>query len=320
MAAAAKSLQSCQTLCDPIDSSPAGSPSPGILQARTLEWVAISFSSAWKGKVKVKLLSGVQLLATPWTAAHQAPPSMGFSRQEDCSGGPLPSPTRMAAKNNSFGWSSMRPCYPDSPGTSLFWSQYLTSIMGLKWRRQWQPIPVLLPGKSHGHGRGRLGGCHLRGRTELDTTAVTAAAVWTWKGFPGGTSGKKPSCQCRRQESPVQSLWQGDPPEWRQGNPLQCSCLENPMDRGAWRATVHRVSKSETWLKQFSTHAHMDLKLLFCFLGKRNPSHRFDNTLIDPGIFIIQNGLSTKFPPTYSNCLFDIYFPLAHYIYQTKYT
>jgi len=91
-AAAAKSLQSCRTLCDPIDGSPPGSAFPGILQARTLEWVAISFSNAWKWKVKVKLLSRVWLLATPWTAAHQAPLSMGFSRQEYWSGVPLPSP------------------------------------------------------------------------------------------------------------------------------------------------------------------------------------------------------------------------------------
>ena len=86
----AKSLQSCPTLCDPIDGSPPGSPVPGILQARTLEWVAISFSNAWKRNVKVKSLSRVQLLATPWTAAHQAPPSMGFSRQEYWSGVSLP--------------------------------------------------------------------------------------------------------------------------------------------------------------------------------------------------------------------------------------
>ena len=91
-AAAAKSRQSCLTLCDPIDNSPPGFPIPGILQARTLEWVAISFSNAWKWKVKVKSLSHVRLLATPWTAAHQAPPSMGFSRQEYWSGVPLPSP------------------------------------------------------------------------------------------------------------------------------------------------------------------------------------------------------------------------------------
>ena len=91
-AAAAKSLQSCPTLCDPIDGSPPGSPVPGILQARTLKWVAITFSNAWKWKVKVKLLSRVWLLVTPWTAAYQGPPSMGFSRQEYWSGVPLPSP------------------------------------------------------------------------------------------------------------------------------------------------------------------------------------------------------------------------------------
>ena len=92
-AAAAKSLQSCQTLCNPIDGSPPGSLVPGILQARTLEWVAISFSNAWKWKVKVKSLSRVRPLATPRTAAYQAPPSMGFSRQEYWSGLPLPSPS-----------------------------------------------------------------------------------------------------------------------------------------------------------------------------------------------------------------------------------
>ena len=69
-AAAAKSLQSCPTLCDPIDGSPPGSPVPGILQARTLEWVAISFSKAWKWEVKVKSLSRVQLFTTPWTAEN----------------------------------------------------------------------------------------------------------------------------------------------------------------------------------------------------------------------------------------------------------
>ena len=91
-AAAAKSLQSCPTLCNPIDGSPPGSPVPGILLARTLEWVAISFSNAWKWKVKVKSLSRVRLFATPWTAAFQAPPSLGFSRQEYWSGVPVPSP------------------------------------------------------------------------------------------------------------------------------------------------------------------------------------------------------------------------------------
>ena len=116
-AAAAKSLQSCPTLCDPIVGSPPGSPVPGNLQARTLEWVAISFSKAWRWEEKVKSLSCVWLLvtpwtaayqallllsrfsrvwlcATPWTAAYQAPPSMGFARQEYWSGVPLPSPLK----------------------------------------------------------------------------------------------------------------------------------------------------------------------------------------------------------------------------------
>ena len=94
-AAAAKSLQLCPTLCNPVDGSPPGPTVPGILQARTLEWVAISSSNALKWKVKVKARSSVRLLATPWTAAYQAPPSMGFSRQEYWSGVPLPSPKKV---------------------------------------------------------------------------------------------------------------------------------------------------------------------------------------------------------------------------------
>ena len=93
-AAAAKSLQSYPTLCNPIDGSPPGSPVPGILLARTLEWVSISFSNAWKWKVKVNLLSHVRLFVTPWTAAYQASPSTGFSRQEYWSGVPSPSPSK----------------------------------------------------------------------------------------------------------------------------------------------------------------------------------------------------------------------------------
>ena len=107
-AAAAKSLQSCPTLCNPIDGSPPGSPVYGILQARILEWVAISSSNAWKWKAKVKSLSRVRLLATPWTAAYQAPPSVGFSRQEYWSGLPLPSPP----VNTTFTW---------LPGITLTW-------------------------------------------------------------------------------------------------------------------------------------------------------------------------------------------------------
>ena len=95
--AAAKSLQSCPTLWDPIDGNPPGSAVPGILQARTLEWVSISFSNAWKWKVKVKSLSRLRLFATPWTAAYQAPPPTGFSKQEYWSGVPVPSPLEVWA-------------------------------------------------------------------------------------------------------------------------------------------------------------------------------------------------------------------------------
>ena len=91
---AAKLLQSCPTLCNPRDSSPPASPVPGILQARTLKWVAISFSNAWKWKVKVKSLSHVWLWDPMDCVAYQAPPSMGFSRQEYWSGMPLSSLTQ----------------------------------------------------------------------------------------------------------------------------------------------------------------------------------------------------------------------------------
>ena len=128
-AAAAKSLQSCLTLCNPIDSSPPGSPVPGILQARTLEWVAISFSSAWKWKVKVKSLSHVRPSATPWTAAHQAPPSMGFSRREYWSGLPLPSPLVVLSRSNwSDCFSSLK--YLQCPGVFAYvsWSWESSSV------------------------------------------------------------------------------------------------------------------------------------------------------------------------------------------------
>ena len=106
----AKLLQSYLTLCDPIDGSPPVSPAPEILQARTLEWVAISFSNAWKWKVKVKSLSHVRLIATPWTAAFQAPLSMGFSRQEYWSGLPLPSPYIPIVLGNSLKHWPHLPC------------------------------------------------------------------------------------------------------------------------------------------------------------------------------------------------------------------
>ena len=112
---AAKSLQSCPTLCDPREGSQPSSPIPGILQARTLEWVAISFSNAEKWKVKVESLSRVWLFAIPWTAAYHAPPSMGFSRQEYWSGVPSPSPNEWLdtpiqpeAESSVAGWERIR--------------------------------------------------------------------------------------------------------------------------------------------------------------------------------------------------------------------
>ena len=127
-AAAAESLQWCPTLCDPIDGSPPGSPVPGILQARTREWVAISISNAWKWKVKVKSLSRVQPSATPWTAAYQAPPSMGFSRQEYWSGVPLPSPSPALDSNKS------KILLVISKVTAFLWD----------WNENW-PFPALWP-------------------------------------------------------------------------------------------------------------------------------------------------------------------------------
>ena len=122
-AAAAKSLQSCPTLCDPIDGSPLGSPIPGILQARTLEWVAISSFNAWKWKVKVKWLSCVWLLVTPWTAAFQAPLSMGFSRQEYWSGVPLPSAIKSIILCTKYcdGCSGQKGCFLSSGSSWFLW-------------------------------------------------------------------------------------------------------------------------------------------------------------------------------------------------------
>jgi len=177
-AAAAKSFQSCPTLCDPVDGSPPGSPVPGILQARILKWIAISFSNAWKWKVKVKSLSRVRLLATPWTAVHQAPPSMGFSRQEYWSGVPLPSLINQHGQ-----------CLISFPHWSLIEEQH------------------------------------------------------TKNGLPDGASAKESACQSRRQKRCSSILGSGRSPKGN-GKPRWYSCLENSMDREAWRATVHGVAKN----------------------------------------------------------------------------
>ena len=139
-AAAAKSIQSCLTLCDPIDCSLPGSSVPGILQARTLECVAISFSNAWKWKVKVKSLSHVRLIATPWTAAYQAPPSMWFSRQEYWSGVPLSSPQVVSSKSQIKSWTLV--CQISLPGwKSYFWSHFWPAASN-KWRKDFDYLEL----------------------------------------------------------------------------------------------------------------------------------------------------------------------------------
>ena len=159
---AAKSRQPCLTVCNPIDGSPRGSSVPGTLQARILEWVVISFSNAGKWKVKVKSLSHVLLLMTPWTIAYQAPPSMGFSRQEYWSGLPFPSPMRESEVAQSC------PTLCD-------------------------PMDYSLPGSSI-HG-------------------ILQARVLEWVSIAFS----------------------------------ECSCLENPKDRGAWLVMVNRVT--ESWIR-----------------------------------------------------------------------
>ena len=130
-AAAAKSLQLCPTLCDPIDGSPPGSPVPGILQARTLECVAISFSNEGKWKVKVKSFSHIWLLVTPWTAAYQAPLSTGFSRQEYWSGCHCLLRTRATVGKTE---SSRK--LPYSPGSSA-WCSVMTQRAGMGVGGRW---------------------------------------------------------------------------------------------------------------------------------------------------------------------------------------
>ena len=159
-AAAAKSLQLCLTPCDPIDGSPPGSPVPGILQARTLGWVAISFSNAWKWKVKVKLLSCVWLFATPWTAAYQASPSMGVSRQEYWK-------VHCLFRFYSLSSGKEPACQGRRPKRCGF-----DPLVGkFPWRRARQPIPVLLFRENH--GQRSLANYSPEGHKDLDTTEAT---------------------------------------------------------------------------------------------------------------------------------------------------
>ena len=159
-AAAAKSLQLRPILCDRIDGSPPGSAVPGILQARTLDWVAISFSNAWKWKGKVKLLSCVWLFATLRTAAYQAPLSIGFSRQEDWSGVPLPSPSWLHRKctNAEKDWKK------DDKG--------MTEDELVGWHH-WLDGHEFAQALGVGNGQGSLACCSPWGHKESDMTELT---------------------------------------------------------------------------------------------------------------------------------------------------
>ena len=173
-----KSLQSCPTLRDPRDGSPPGSTVPGILQARTLEWVAISFSNEWKRKVKGMSLSSIRLLATSWTAAYQAPPPMGFFQAR------------------VLEWVAI--AFSSPPIVSL------------------RVVPV--------HGPWALFKVHSQKQ----------------EGFPGGSDGKESTCNAGDMGSlPGSGRYPGEGND----NPLQYSGLENSMDRGAWWAAVHVVTK-----------------------------------------------------------------------------
>ena len=148
LAATAKSLQSHPALCDPIDGSPPGSPIPGILHARTLEWVAISFSNAWKWKVKVKSLSSVRLFATPWTAAYQAPLPMGFSRQEYWSGVPLPSPSIILNISLNWKWKGESEVAQSCRLFVTPWNVAYQAPLSMGFSRQeyWSGLPFPSPG------------------------------------------------------------------------------------------------------------------------------------------------------------------------------
>ena len=206
---AIKSLQSCPTLCNPIDSSPPGSPVPGILQARVLEWGAISFSNAWKWKLKVKLLSPVQLLATPWTASFQALLSMGFSRQEYWRGVPLPL--------NDI--KSLRSCYSlldvnisldDAPrrvSLNTEWQFHFLCIVRHNWSKLVQHTEYTI--------------------TEFKKEKFIFLSLKILSVYHS-------LCSILYVEDLGSISRSGRSPGEGNGNPLQYSCLENPMDRRAW--------------------------------------------------------------------------------------
>ena len=130
------------------------------------------------------------------------------------------------------------------------WATSLSLFTFMHWRRKWQPTPVFLPGESQ--GRGSLVGCHLWGRTESDTTERLSSSNSSWC-----LSSKESACNAGDTEDVGLTPGSGRSSGGGHGNPLQYSCLENPVDRGTWQATVHRVTKSWTGLKQLNTYAWM---------------------------------------------------------------
>ena len=236
--------------CNPIDGSPPGSSVPGILQARTLKWAAISFSNAWKWKVKVKSLSRVRLFPTPWTAAYQAPPSMWFSRQEYCSG--VPSPSR-----------HFKYTYPlfllTITAVCVFWVLVLHPLT-------FQTVSTL--SDSSFSNIWPLGSYNLNilnnnflvfigeRRTFYNRNIHFFPGLIMFflqyfiglnKGFPGGSGNKESAWNAG---DPGSILGSGKSLGEGKDNPLQYSCLENSVDRGAWQPSVHGVAELDTteWL------------------------------------------------------------------------
>ena len=221
-AAAAKSLQSRLTLCDPIDGLLQGSV-PGILQVRTLEWVAISFPKAWKWKMKEKSLSRVWLLATSWTAAYQAPPSMGFSRQEYWSGVPLPSPKERWTPENWCFWTVVLEKTLESP----------LDCMGI------QPV----------NPKGNQPWIFTEGTdAEAETPILWPPYSKSW------LIGEDPDVgeiEGKRRRGQQMMRWLDSITDSADMNLSQP--WEIVEDRGAWSAAVHEVTKSWTQLSVWTT-------------------------------------------------------------------
>ena len=229
------SLQSCPTLCDPIDRSPPGSPVPGILQARTLERVAISFSSAWKWKVKGEKW----LLATAWTTAYQAPLSMGLSRQEYWSGVPLPSLQVCSCITQTL---------PPVTWPSSFrtYRRYkMCQKVGHNCLRMVGLREVFFCTSSHRVHLCVLCLCVFPLLIQTQDILQLGPTLIHSRGFPDGSDGKESACNAG---DPGLIPRSGRASGEGNGYSLQYSCLENSVDRGAWGTTIPGVTKSQIQL------------------------------------------------------------------------